>query len=129
MNKIIITGRLTKDPELKQTPNGVSVCNLSVAVNRRFKKDEADFFNVQAWRQTAEFISKYFHKGEPILIEGSMQMRNYEDKTGAKRTAWELIADNVEFFGGKSEGGTSPTSAPIPTAEFTEVEDDNDLPI
>ena len=143
--KAILVGRLTADPELRQTPNGVAVCSFSIAVDRRFSgrdaERKADFINIVAWRQQAEFISRYFRKGEPIGIEGSIQTRSYEDKQGNKRTAVEVVADNAFFVGskGSSQGAASvplPTDAP-PAAvsyqsgaasDFEEVETDNDLP-
>ncbi len=144
-NKAILVGRLTADPELRQTPNGVAVCSFSIAVDRRFSgrdaERKADFINIVAWRQQAEFISRYFRKGEPIGIEGSIQTRSYEDKQGNKRTAVEVVADNAFFVGskGSSQAAASvhlPTDAP-PAAvsyqsgaasDFEEVETDNDLP-
>ncbi len=121
LNCAIIMGRLTADPELRTTPNGVSVTSFSVAVDRSYQKAgeerQTDFINVVAWRQTAEFVSRYFHKGSMIAVQGSIQTRNYEDKTGARRTAVEIVADNVSFCGSKAESGTgnfaAPTQAPV----------------
>ncbi len=144
-NKAILVGRLTADPELRTTPSGTSVCTFSVACDRRFSgKDgerKADFINIVTWRQTAEFVSKYFTKGRPIGIEGSIQTRSYTDKEGNKRTAFEVVADNVFFVGSKSESGGSSFAAPsdsfsaAPVAyssgsagDFEEVEADSDLP-
>lgn len=105
MNKAILTGRLTKDPEHRTTPNGVSVTTFTVAVNRRYKDEEgtypADFINCIAWRSTADFISKYFQKGSGIGIVGSIQSRSYEDKNGNRRYVTEVIAEEVEFTGSK----------------------------
>lgn len=105
MNKVILIGRLTKDPELKQTPNGVSNATFSIAVNRNFKnKDgvvEADFINVVVWRRQAENVSKYCTKGTQVCVEGRMQTRNYDAQDGTKRYITEVIADNVEFLGSK----------------------------
>lgn len=106
LNTVVIMGRLTADPELKTTQNGVSVTSFCVAVDRRYQKDgekQADFINVTAWRQTAEFVTKYFHKGSMIAVQGSIQTHNYEDKNGNKRTAVEIVADNVSFCGSKAE--------------------------
>lgn len=105
LNKVILMGRLTTDPELKQTPNGISVLSFSIAVDRNYSKAEkkTDFINLVAWRQTAEFIERYFTKGQIIAVEGSIQTRNYEDKTGAKRTAFEVVVDQAHFTGGKNE--------------------------
>ena len=112
MNKIIIKGRLARNPETKQTNNGKSVCNFSVAVNRRMNKDEADFFECTAWEKTGEFVTKYFSKGQEIIIEGRMESRNYDDKNGNKRTAWGITVEQVDFCGTKSSGQTStPTVA------------------
>ena len=97
MNNVIISGRLTADPELKTTPNGVSVCTFIVAVDRSSKDDTADFPVVVAWRQTAEFVAKYLSKGRKIIIRGEIRTRNYEDKDGNKRKATEIQADRVEF--------------------------------
>jgi single-strand DNA-binding protein len=97
MNNVIISGRLTADPELKTTPNGVSVCTFIVAVDRNSKDDIADFPIVVAWRQTAEFVAKYLSKGRKVIIRGEIRTRNYEDKDGNKRKATEIQADRVEF--------------------------------
>ena len=97
MNNVIISGRLTADPELKTTPNGVSVCTFIVAVDRSSKDDTADFPVVVAWRQTAEFVAKYLSKGRKIIIRREIRTRNYEDKDGNKRKATEIQADRVEF--------------------------------
>ena len=107
LNSAIIMGRLTAAPELKTTPNGVSVTSFRVAVDRNFVRQgeerQADFIDVVAWRQTAEFVSRYFRKGSMIAVQGSIQTRNYEDRNGNKRTAIEIVADNVSFCGDKEE--------------------------
>lgn len=101
-NKVILVGNLTADPELKQTPQGLSVCSFSIAVNRRMAKNgECDFINIQAWRQTADFIAKYFKKGNPILVCGQLQTRTWTDSQGNKRYATEVVADEVSFVGSK----------------------------
>lgn len=146
MNKAILVGRLTADPELRTTQSGVSLCSFSVAVDRRFTtggERQADFINCVAWRQSADFIAKYFGKGRLIGIEGSIQTRNYEDKQGNKRTAVEVVVDNASFIGSKAEsgGGSSfdaPTQAAPETApvayqsgnidDFQEITSDEDLP-
>ncbi len=107
-NKVIIGGRLTADPELKTTPSGISVVSFTVAVNRRFgskagEESTADFFNVTAWRQTAEFVSRYFRKASSICIVGSLQTRNWTDGQGNKRYAIEIVADEANFVDAKSE--------------------------
>ena len=113
LNKVILMGRLTADPELKQTPNGVSTCQITVAVNRNYaaqgQERQADFINVVAWRQTAEFISKYFSKGKMIIVEGSLRTRNYDDKRypDVKHYVTEVYADNVSFGETKSAQNNS----------------------
>ena len=100
-NSVVLTGRLTADPELKTTPNGISVTTFSIAVNRNYRAGEeqqADFINIVAWRQRAEFITKYFKKGNMIGIEGSIQTRRYQDKNGNNRTAFEVVVNNAHFM-------------------------------
>ncbi len=109
LNVAILMGRLTADPELRTTGSGISVASFSVAVDRSYRSGEerqTDFINVVAWRQTAEFVSRYFKKGSMIAVRGRIQQRNYEDKNGNKRTAFEVVADEVNFCGSKSETGT-----------------------
>lgn len=104
-NRIILMGRLTKDPELKTTQSGVTMCRFSIAVDRAYSKGQekqTDFFDITAWRQTAEFVSKYFSKGKCILIEGKIQNNNYTDQNGVKQYRNAIIADNVAFCGDKS---------------------------
>lgn len=107
MNICILMGRLTADPELRSTQSGISVVQFTVAVDRDYQKQgeerQADFIYCVAWRQTAEFISKYFGKGRMIAVEGSIQTRNYEDKQGNKRTAVELIVNKAHFTGEKKQ--------------------------
>lgn len=107
MNICVLIGRLTADPELRSTQSGISVLQFTVAVDRDYQKQgeerQADFINCVAWRQTAEFISKYFGKGRMIAVEGSIQTRNYEDKQGNKRTAVELIVNKAHFTGEKKQ--------------------------
>ncbi len=125
-------GRLVADPELKTTASGTSVTSFRIAVDRNFANKETgekqtDFISIIAWRQTAEFICKYFRKGSMIAIEGSLQSRSYEDKNGNKRTAYDVVASNVSFAGGKADN-TAQTSFAAPPA-FEEVPDgDEDLP-
>lgn len=137
-NKVIIGGRLTTDPELKTTASGVSVTKFSVAVNKPGKKDQADFFNVTAWRSTAEVVTQYFHKGSSIFLEGTLTQRMWEDVNGNKHYAVEIIADKVYFVDSKSESRTEPPQAPADRAKkdaefvaaqntFVEINDD-DLP-
>ena len=113
-NKVILGGRLTGDPELKKTPSGVSVTSFSVAVNRRYQKDseaQADFINVTAWRQTAEFICQYFKKASSVCIVGSIQTRSWTDQQGNKRYATEVVADEAYFVDAKGEM-SAPQNAP-----------------
>ena len=105
MNKVILFGRLTKDPETTVTPSGVSVTRFTLAVNRRFKKDETDFINIVTFNKTAEFVQKYFVKGQAALIYGSIQTRNYE-KDGQKFYVTEVIAEEVNFGGAKKDDNT-----------------------
>ena len=144
LNVVAIMGRLTADPELRKTPNGISVCSFSIACNRSYVKQggerETDFVNIVAWRSTAEFICRYFRKGNMIAINGSIQTRNYEDKNGNKRKAVEILVDNASFCGSKAETGTGGYSAPeAPAApapsftsgsesDFEEISEDDDLP-
>ncbi len=105
LNVVALMGRLVYDPELKTTQNGTNVCSFRIAVDRSFARQgeerKADFIDVTAWRQTAEFVSKYFQKGSLIAIEGSLQTRQYQDKNGNNRTATEVLASQVSFCGGK----------------------------
>ncbi|MDY6339276.1 MAG: single-stranded DNA-binding protein [Saccharofermentans sp.] len=132
MNKVELVGRLTKDPEVKLTSNQTQFCNFTIAVDRRFKdangQRQADFINCVAWRQTAVFIQKYFHKGNRIGLVGSIQTRSYDDQNGQKKFITEVVVDEAEFV--ESSGGASgetyrqepvaPTqsfSAPVPMAD------------
>ena len=149
LNKIFLQGRLVADPELRQTPSGVSVATFRIAVDRDFKNKETgekdtDFVTVVAWRATAEFVSRYFTKGRMAVVEGRLQMRNYTDRDGNKRTAAEVVADNIYFGDSRRDnegGGYPPYSAPAHTAapsygapapagdQFAELsEDDGELP-
>ncbi|MBE6796222.1 MAG: single-stranded DNA-binding protein [Ruminococcaceae bacterium] len=140
LNCAVIMGRLTADPELRQTPNGISVTRFTVAVDRGYVKAgeerKADFINVIAWRQTAEFVSKYFSKGSMIAVQGSIQTGSYE-KDGVKRYTFEVSADNVSFCGSKNEssnGGANVATAAAPSFangsadDFAAMADDDDLP-
>jgi single-strand DNA-binding protein len=138
-NKVILIGNMTADPELKQTQSGLSVCSFSIAVNRPKSKDgeqNCDFLNIQAWRQTAEFVAKYFKKGQAILVCGALQTRTWTDNQGNKRNAVEVVADEVSFVGGKESptDAKSQTSAYVPSAyhsyhpQFEEVTNNGDLP-
>ena len=110
INKVVLVGRLTADPELKQTQSGISVTSFSVACNRQYQtggERVADFINCVAWRQTAEFISKYFRKGHAIGLDGSIQTRKYVDKSGNNRIAFEVVVDNATFVESKSSAAAS----------------------
>lgn len=101
LNRIVIGGNLVRDPELKQTAQGVSVCSISIAVHRIAKEDKTDFFEVVCWRQGAEYIAKYGRKGDTVVVSGRMQSRDWEDKQGNKRTSWEIVADEVTVVSSK----------------------------
>jgi len=108
MNKVILMGRLTRDPEMRQTTGGIQVCSFSIAVNRRFAKDGAqntDFINCTAWRQQAEFICKYFHKGAMIAVVGSLQTRTWENQEGKRQYSTDVVVEEVHFTGSKQESG------------------------
>lgn len=137
LNKAIIGGRLTHDPEEAATASGTTVAKFSVAIPRRFNRDETDFLNVVAFGKTAEFVNKYFQKGSSILVVGSIQSRSYE-KDGQKRYVTEIIADEVSFAGSKKENEESSATVSGETAVdaleslrngFAPVDDDDDLPI
>lgn len=144
LNKIMVMGRLTKDPELRRTQSGTAVTSFSVAVDRDFKSQsgerETDFIDVVAWRQTAEFVSKYFTKGRMAVVEGRLQIRDWTDKEGGKRRSAEIVAENVYFGDSKHDGsapmgGTSASSrssVPAPSdghSDFAEIgEEDGELP-
>lgn len=120
MNKITIIGNVVHTPQMRSTQSGMSVCNFSVAVRRRFKNAQTgeydtDFFDVQAWRQQAELCEKYLEKGKKVAVVGAMQSRDYE-KDGAKKRVWELVADEVEFLSPKSEGAAQ-ANPNFPTRE------------
>ena len=134
LNHIVIMGRLVRDPELRRTGSGVAVASFRVAVDRDFApKDggerKADFIDCVAWRQTGEFISKYFTKGRMIVVDGRLEMRDWTDKDGNKRRAVEIIANSVYFADSKpQEGPAAYSPASSSPGEFSEVEDDGDLP-
>lgn len=138
-NLVVLTGRLTADPEIKTTPSGVSFSNFSIAVQRAYRSGEepiTDFINIVAWRQTADFICKYFKKGSMIGIEGSIQTRRYQDKDGNNRTAFEVVANNVQFVESKRNNDVNVIVENDPLVSFnekvkenfTEVTSDGDLP-
>ncbi len=139
INSVVIMGRLTFDPELRTTPNGVSVVRFQVAVDRNFQRSgeerKADFIDVTAWRQTAEFVSRYFQKGSMIAVEGSIQTDNFTDNNGNKRKSVQVVANNVSFCGSKAESNTNtnpalsqpaPSYASADNSDFVEIVDDSD---
>ncbi len=147
LNKVVLGGRLTADPELKQTQSGVSVTSFSIAINRRFSRnseqgEQTDFINLVAWRQTAEFITKYFRKGSAICVTGSIQTRSWQDQQGQKRYATEVVVDEAMFVDSRNESNnaqntyvpdaynaTPSYSSPQSTApNFEELNTDDDLP-
>ena len=153
LNKVILMGHMTADPELKQTAAGISVCSFSIGVNRRYSKEQAqqsvDFINIVAWRQQAEFVSRYFKKGSCIVICGSLQTRQWTDNQGQKRYATEVIADDISFGAPASanQGGApadeqrtapaqsytpsaygTPSFSSAPSANFEEIPGDDSLP-
>jgi single-strand DNA-binding protein len=125
MNKAILMGRITKDVELRQTQNGTPVASFTVAINRRFNKEETDYINCVAWKQQAEFVSKYFGKGRMIAVVGSIQTRSWENAEGEKRYATEVVADEVYFTGEKKE---EITEADIMQGFAEMIADDEDVP-
>lgn len=140
LNKVIIIGRLTRDPEFRQTTSGIPVCRFTVAVDRPYRKDQekkADFINVTAWRNTAEFISRYFGKGKMIIVEGSLHNNDYTDNNGVKHYSMDVQADNVGFGGSKSDNQSNAQSnsaqsnglpAGLSADDFEEVLSDGDVP-
>ena len=150
LNRIILMGRLTRDPELRRTGSGTAVTSFSLAVDRDFKSQsgekETDFIDIVAWRSTAEFVSKYFTKGRMAVVEGRLQIRDWTDRDGGKRRSAEVVADHVYFGDSKRDGGDSagynPGYSPAPASrsaapssfsaggsDFAEIgEDDGELP-
>ena len=125
MNKVVLMGRLTRDPKVRATQSGTGVCSFSLAVNRRFKQEgqpDADFINVTAWAKTAEFVNKYFTKGQQVAVVGRIQTRNYDDKEGKKVFVTEVVAEEVYFADSKKEPNVTTS------AGFMAVEGDIDLP-
>ncbi|HEX3018191.1 MAG TPA: single-stranded DNA-binding protein [Caproicibacter sp.] len=151
LNVAVLMGRLVADPELRHTPNGVSVTSFTIAVDRSYVKSgterQTDFIDIVAWRNTAEFVCKYFRKGQLAAVQGSIQTRSYTDKEGTKRKAFEIVADNVHFAepkrdgaapggyqSGRTEVPASQSEQPAPaytngdTGDFEEIPSDDDLP-
>lgn len=144
LNNVVLMGRLTADPELRQTSTGIEVTSFSIAIDRGYVRQgeerQTDFINCVAWRQTAKFITSYFRKGQMIAVTGSIQTRNYEDKSGNKRVATDVVVANASFCGSKNETGASAPrdnsafSAPAASystaaaSDFEELQGDDDLP-
>ncbi len=143
INNVVLMGRLVATPELRNTQNGIAVTSFALAVERSFaragEQRQADFIDCVAWRNTAEFIARYFQKGSMIAITGSIQTRTYDDKNGNKRKATEIVVDQASFCGSKAETGTNSYAAPsaAPAApsfatgsegDFEEIAGDDDLP-
>lgn len=128
LNKVILGGRITADPELKQTPQGVSVVTFSIAINRKGTKETTDFITCVAWRNTAEFISKYFQKGSSIVLDGSIQVRSYQDKDNNKRQAVEVVVSDAYFVDSKGNvEGTSIAFESVNEPKFEELDDTDDI--
>ena len=134
MNSVTLIGNLTRDPELKATQSGYVFCTFTVACTRRIKpkngERETDFINCVAWRERGEFVHKYFHKGSKLAIEGTLQMRSYEAQDGTKRTAYEVLVDNVEFCERRQDGAKQYNAPPAPPDTFDDFVDveESELP-
>lgn len=140
MNKVFLIGNLTRDPELTETAGGVSVCHFAIAVNRSYTSSDGerqtDFFNVTAWRGLADTVSRYCKKGSKVAVSGSVQIRNYEDNAGNKRTAVDVIAQDVEFLSQKNQNQgddfydapAQTNSAPKKKPALESFDDDGDIP-
>lgn len=141
INSVVLMGRLTADPELRTTTTGRSVSSFSIAVDRAYARSgeerQTDFINIVAWQQQAEFVCRYFKKGQMIALTGSLQTRSYEDKNGNKRIAYDVVANNFSFCGSKAESGSAASvddDRPTPVyqtakaSDFEEIPDDEDLP-
>lgn len=129
LNKCFLLGRMTKDPEIRRTNGGTAVTSFTLAVDRDFKSNgekETDFIDVVAWRNTAEFVSKYFSKGRMAIVEGRLQIRDWTDKNGNKRRTAEVVADNVYFGDSKRENKEEPEYKQADLAEISE--EDGELP-
>ncbi len=142
MNKVFLIGNLTRDPELTETSGGVSICRFAIAVNRNYSGSDGerktDFFNVTAWRGLGETVSRYAKKGNKVAVSGTIELRNYEDSTGAKRTAVDIIAQDVEFLTPRNSDGFDGADAPAPARgsgnrgsnkpALQSFDDDSDIP-
>lgn len=137
LNSVCLMGRLTADPELKSTQSGVSVCSFRIAVDRTYtpkgQEKQTDFINIITWRSTAEFVSRYFRKGQLVAVQGSIQTSQYTDRDGNKRTAFDVVADNVFFAEKKAESGETKQGAgydhsPDIQGDFEEIISPDELP-
>lgn len=140
MNKVFLIGNLTRDPELTETSSGVSICRFAIAVNRNYTGSDGerktDFFNVTAWRALGETVSRYAHKGNKVAVTGSIELRNYEDNQGNKRTAIDIVAQEVEFLSprgngaesGEEEGYNAPSNNAKGGKKLQSFDDDGDIP-
>ncbi len=144
LNSVIMMGRLTDNPELRQTPQGANVCSFTIAVERSFARQgeqrQTDFFDVVAWRSQADFVSRFFRKGQMIAVQGRMETRTYDDRNGVRRKAYNIVAESLHFADSKKDSNPSPapydTGSQIPPAfenagasDFREIEAvDDDLP-
>ncbi len=137
LNSVCLMGRLTADPELKSTQSGVSVCNFRIAVDRTYtpkgQEKQTDFINIVTWRSTAEFVSRYFRKGQLVAVQGSIQTSQYTDRDGNKRTTFDVVADNVFFAEKKAESGETKQGAgydhsPDIQGDFEEIISPDELP-
>lgn len=126
MNRVILSGNLTRDPEIGYTQSGKAYAHASIAVDRRSKEKSADFFNLTAWEKTAEIMEKYLKKGSKILVDGRLQFSQYEDKDGTKKSSVDVIVDNFEFMDAKSQGDKSSGNEPTPPPDMGH--DPNDMP-
>ena len=137
LNVIALMGRLVADPELRHTPNGIATCTFRIAVDRTYQpkgqEKQTDFINIVTWRSTAEFVSRYFRKGQLVAVQGSIQTGQYTDRDGNKRTAFDVVADNVFFAEKKAESGETKQGAgydhsPDIQGDFEEIIGDESLP-
>lgn len=136
LNKVLLIGRLTADPELRHTTNDIPVASFTVAVNRRARSGEqakADFIDIVAWRQQAEFVTRFFRKGSPIFVSGSLQLRVWKDNQGNNRRSYEVIADELQFSeprsrDGQYPGGGDSSFSNAPVSDFEEIGPDEELP-
>ena len=126
LNRVILMGRLAADPELHTTNSGTNVATFRIGVSRDYNREQTDWINVVAWRQTAEFVKNYFSKGNMIALEGALQSRQYQDRDGNNRTTYEVQADRVWFA--ESKGGSQKPDVEPDLSDYEEVEDNGDLP-